>query len=234
MHIYGGEHGFVGSVPLVGATIPLAVGSALAAKFDQNGAVAVSYFGDGACEEGVLHESLNLAVTLKLPVLFVCENNLFASHMDIHLRQPSNRMARFAEANRVQARIVDGNDVVAVAAAALELTREMRSGKGPGFIEAVTYRWRGHVGPNMDIDVGVRRTMSDVNAWQKRDPIGRLVKAMEQCGMLSGTEFARLREEELEAVISARDKSREAPYPNPGSLLDKVYKSANPGQRLAT
>ena len=93
MHLYAGEQGFAGSVPIVGATVPLAVGAAMAAKMDGNGHVAVAYFGDGTCEEGVVHESLNLAVTHDLPVLFVVENNLFSSHMDIHLRQ--QRFVRF-------------------------------------------------------------------------------------------------------------------------------------------
>jgi len=120
MHLYDRSVGFYGSVPLVGATIPLAVGAGLAAKLDKGDAVGVTYFGDGAAEEGVFHESLNLAAAFALPVLFVCENNLFSSHLDIALRQPSDRIARFGEAHRVQSRTVDGNDVVAVARAARE------------------------------------------------------------------------------------------------------------------
>ena len=121
MHLVAPEQGFLGSVPIVAGTVPLAVGAALAAKMDGQGDIGVAYFGDGACEEGVVHESLNLAVCYGLPVLFVCENNLFASHMDVALRQPSDRMARFAEAHKIAARVVDGNDVLAVATAAAEL-----------------------------------------------------------------------------------------------------------------
>ncbi len=95
MHLYGEEVGFMGSVPLVGATIPLAVGAAIAAKMDGRGAIGVTYFGDGATEEGVFHESMNLAAAMRLPVLFVCENNLFSSHLYITQRQPSDRIARY-------------------------------------------------------------------------------------------------------------------------------------------
>ena len=95
MHLYAPDVGFMGSVPIVAATVPIAVGAGLAAKKDGANAVAVTYFGDGAVEEGVIHESLNLAAHMKLPVLFVCENNFYASHMDIRQRQPGDRTARF-------------------------------------------------------------------------------------------------------------------------------------------
>ncbi len=155
MHLYAPEVGFMGSVPIVAATVPVAVGAALAAKKDGNGAVAVSYIGDGAVEEGAVHESLNLASHMKLPVLFVCENNLYASHMDIAQRQPNDRTARFAEAAGIDALVIDGNSVTDVAAAAGHLIAAARRGDGPGYLEAVTYRWRGHVGPDENVDVGL-------------------------------------------------------------------------------
>ncbi len=178
MHLYGASVGFHGSVPLVGATIPIAVGAALAAQMDGGDSVAVAFFGDGACEEGVFHESLNLAVVYNLPMLFVCENNLFASHLDIQFRQPSDRVARYAEAHRIRNRTVDGNDVLAVQRAAKELIDAARAGQGPAMLEAVTYRFRGHVGPNEDIDVGVNRRMEDVEKWRQRCPIQRLSAAL--------------------------------------------------------
>ncbi len=178
MHLIDLEHGFYGSVPIVGATIPIAVGAALAAKLDrpEDMDMGVVYFGDGACEEGVLHESLNLAATMGLPAFFVAENNLFSSHLHISLRQPSDRLARFAVAHGVVHEVVDGNDVVAVSNAAKRLTRICRGGT-PVFLEAVTYRWRGHVGPREDVDVGVQRR-EDLKDWRKRDPIARLALGM--------------------------------------------------------
>lgn len=223
MHLYAGEQGFLGSVPIVAGTVPLAVGAALAAKMDGNGDIGVAYFGDGACEEGVVHESLNLAAIYKLPVLFVCENNLFSSHLDIALRQPSDRMARYADAHKVENRTVDGNDVVMMASAAAELVEHARSGRGPVFLEAVTYRWRGHVGPREDIDVGLRRSADDLIAWKRRDPIARLVAALLERGEFSSTMAQELEAEIQNEVASAVAAAKAAPWPEPSALLETVY-----------
>lgn len=226
MHLVGGEVGFVGSVPLVGATIPLAVGAALAARLDEGDAVAVTYFGDGAAEEGVLHESLNLAAVMRLPVLFVCENNLFSSHLDIKLRQPTDRVARYAEAHRMPAAVIDGNDLVEVAATAGGFVDAMRRGGGPAFLETVTYRWRGHVGPKEDIDVGVRRSMTEVMAWRRRDPIERLAAALVRDGHLSRADVAGIEQAERTATLAARDAALADPLPDPATVLDHVYHTA--------
>ncbi len=223
MHLYGADCGFFGSVPIVAGTIPIAVGAALAAKKDGGDNIAVSYLGDGSSEEGGFHESLNLASIYKLPTLFVCENNLFASHMDILLRQPSDRVSRYAEAHRIQVRLVDGNDVVAVANAARELIDSMRVGGGPGFLETVTYRWRGHVGPNEDEDVGVQREAEDIAAWKLRDPVRRLRDTMVTEGLLDKDNVTSLEIEVKDLVNEALNKAKAAPYPRPEALLDMVY-----------
>ena len=202
MHLYGPQVGFLGSVPIVGASVPIAVGAALAAKMDGKGDVAVSYFGDGAVEEGSVQESLNLAAIMKLPVLFVCENNLFASHMHIRLRQVGDSTARFAQAHGIPAAVVDGNDVVAVAAVAGEMVQRARSGEGPAYLEAVTYRWRGHVGPREDMDVGVKRSQ-DLVLWKGRDPIGRLAAALQMAGALSAERYAAMQAEVRQMVTEA-------------------------------
>ena len=136
---------------------------------DGNGDIGVAYFGDGACEEGVFHESLNLASVMKLPVLFVVENNLYSSHLDISLRQPADKTARFARAHSIKYDVVDGNDIISISNSASKIIEEIRNGKGPGFIEAVTYRWRGHVGPDENIDVGIRRSEIEIKKWKKLD-----------------------------------------------------------------
>ncbi len=223
MHLFGGEVGFHGSVPLVGATIPIAVGAALAAKMDAKGAVAVAFFGDGACEEGVFHESLNFASVYELPVLFVVENNLFSSHLDIQFRQPSDSVARFAEASRVPSAVVDGNDVLQVSRAAADLLRRGRQNEGPGLLEAVTFRFRGHVGPKEDIDVGVRRKMEDVQAWKARCPIQRLGTALAAAGVLSEASQESLRAEIEREADKQIERARQAPYPERSALLDRVY-----------
>jgi TPP-dependent pyruvate/acetoin dehydrogenase alpha subunit len=223
MHLYGGDFGFVGSVPIVAGTIPLAVGAGLAAKMDDCGDVAVAYFGDGATEEGSFQESLNVASVMGLPVVFVCENNLFSSHMYIGLRQPSGSTARFAKAHRIPAKVIDGNDVVAVTKAAGKAVCRARAGNGPSFIEAITYRWRGHVGSREDIDVGLKRSNSDLVLWKERDPIRRLVAALQNANLLSSGEFSALRDKVQELVLDVWARAEQAPYPEESILLDAVY-----------
>jgi TPP-dependent pyruvate/acetoin dehydrogenase alpha subunit len=226
MHLFAPEVGFHGSVPIVGATIPIAAGAALAAQMDGMGDVAVAYFGDGACEEGVFHETLNMAAVMKLPCIFVVENNLYSSHLDIGLRQAADSVARFADAAQVQSLVIDGNDVVAVRAAAADLIGAARRGEGPGLLEAVTFRWRGHVGPNEDIDVGVRRSPQELAAWKRRDPVSRLWSSLIADRGVD-TELLDKWSTEIRADIAASvDRARAAPYPEGNALLDLVYASA--------
>ena len=223
MHLWDQPRGFYGSVPIVAGTISLAVGAGLAAQLRGSDSIAVSYFGDGAAEEGVVHEALNLASVMKLPVLFVVENNLFSSHMHISLRQPSNAIVRFAEAHAIECDLVDGNDVVAVAKSAQRLIAHARAGRGPGFIEAVTQRWYGHVDWREDIDVGVNRSTVDLENWRARDPVGRLALALRGIGAWSDADQAA-----TEARIRARIDTDWAlaladPFPPAEALLARVY-----------
>lgn len=222
MHIVDNENGFKGSVPIVGATIPIATGAGLAAKMDKNGDISISYFGDGACEEGVLHESLNMASIMKLPVLYVCENNLFSSHLHIDLRQPSNSTSRFAAAHQIKFATVDGNDVTGMYRLLLKEIEGMRANSTPFFLEAYTYRWRGHVGHREDIDVGVKRG-DDLKAWKLRDPIQRLVESLLESNYMSNSEYKLLIEEINEKVESDWLKASLASYPEPNFLLKPVY-----------
>lgn len=223
MHLYSPEVGFQGSVPIVAATVPVAVGAALAAKKDGSPHVAVAYFGDGAVEEGGVHESLNLAAQMKLPVLFVCENNLYASHMDIAQRQPNDRTARIAEAHSVATSVIDGNDVIAVAEAAGDLIHNARCGNGPGYLETITYRWRGHVGPDENIDVGLRRSPEELAAWKRRDPVARLQAAMITRGDISEDDASAFTAEIFTSVEGAAKRAYDAPWPDRSALLDYVY-----------
>ncbi|NQW57452.1 MAG: thiamine pyrophosphate-dependent dehydrogenase E1 component subunit alpha, partial [Polynucleobacter sp.] len=177
MHLWDGPNGFYGSVPIVAGTVPLAVGAALASKLQGKGDISVAYFGDGAIEEGVVHESLNLARQLQVPILFVCENNLFSSHMHISQRQPLTSVARFALANDIQCEVIDGNNIVSVEESAGKMIDIARTKHLPVFIEAFTYRHYGHVDWREDIDVGVNRSPEDLNLWKSRDPIDRLETA---------------------------------------------------------
>jgi TPP-dependent pyruvate/acetoin dehydrogenase alpha subunit len=237
MHLWAEDRGFKGSVPIVAGTVSLAVGAGLAAEMDVRQQMAakkstdrsqfsadigITYFGDGAAEEGSVHESLNMAAQMKLPVLFVCENNFFSSHLHIRLRQPSDKVSRYAEAHKVAYELVDGNDVAAVQAAAGRLIERARRGEGPGFLEAVTYRWRGHVGPREDDDVGLKRK-DDLKAWKGRDPIRRLKESMLLTGEFSEKQLDDLESQIHNEVEQAWDAAIKAPYPEANALLDLVY-----------
>ena len=226
MHLIDRAKGLYGTVPIVAATIPIAVGAALAAKMDGRGDIGVSFFGDGATEEGAFHESMNLAAALNLPALFVCENNMFSSHLHIGLRQPANSVARYAEAHQIGWSRVDGNDVGAVSRAAGAAVEQMRRAGGPYFLELVTYRWRGHVGPREDEDVGVQRK-DDLTLWKRRDPVGRTAAALIKASMTDEDEVASLRRRAYQEVEQAWTESSRDPYPEPSALLQHVYAAAS-------
>ena len=227
MHLIDLAHGLMGTVPIVGATIPMAVGAGLAAKMDGRGDVAVSFFGDGATEEGGFHEAMNLAAIMGLPVLFACENNLFSSHLHIDLRQPADSVSRYADAHRMPWTRVDGNDVVAVAEAAAEAVDAMRAGGGPRFLELATYRWRGHVGPREDEDVGVKRK-DDLGRWKGRDPIRRLADALSAAGELDARGWAEERRRIRSEVEAAWEQASRDSYPPAEALLQYVYAAGHP------
>lgn len=223
MHLWDQPNGFYGSVPIVSGTVPLAVGAGIAASIQKTNDIAVSYFGDGAMEEGVVHESLNLAKITNSPVLFVAENNLFSSHMHISLRQPNSMLSRFAIANKIPYEIVDGNDIVSINNAANKLIKNLRNGNGPGFIEAVTFRWYGHVDWREDIDVGVNRSNQEIKKWKKRDPILRLKRALLNNNLIKENQIESLENDVNCSIDSSWDKALLAPFPPAESLLSRVY-----------
>ena len=227
MHLYDQPNGFYGSVPIVAGTVALAVGAAMAAKMQKTDDIGVVYIGDGALEEGVVHESFNLAKIQKAPMLFVIENNLFASHMHISSRQPSDMTSRFAIANNIPHKLVDGNDVVAVSKASKELIDDMRAGKGPALIELVTYRWYGHVDWRVDVDVGVKRSLDDVENWKKRDPILRLSKSMIKAKIWTMEQEKILNNKIDKEIQIAWEKAMNDSYPSSDATLKYVYSQEN-------
>jgi TPP-dependent pyruvate/acetoin dehydrogenase alpha subunit len=223
MHLFDQSNGFYGSTPIVAGTVSLAVGAALAAKMQNSKDIGVSYIGDGAVEEGVVHESFNLAKVLKLPVLFVIENNLFASHMHISLRQPSETTSRFAEANYISYKLLDGNDVITVAQNSKDLMDNLRNGEGPAILELVTYRWYGHVDWREDIDVGVARSMEDIKNWKARDPIHRLSQSMIYSKIWTKEEENELSNKIDREIQIAWDRAMNDPCLSKDSILKFVY-----------
>lgn len=223
MHLWDGASGFSGSVPIVAGTVSLALGAALAAKLGGRSSVAVAYLGDGAMEEGVVHESLNFARVHRLPILFVVENNLFASHMHASLRQPTDACCRFAEANLIEHELLDGNDVCKVASVAANAIDKCRSGDGPFFIEAVTYRWFGHVDWREDVDVGVSRSKDDIAHWRSRDPLRRLTTSMVGAGMIDPHQIIEIESMIKDEIDKHWESAMEADFPGSQELLGRVY-----------
>lgn len=200
MHLVDRSVGFEGSVPIVAGTIPIAVGAALKSKMKKDKTISIAFFGDGACEEGTFHESLNFASINSLPIIFVAENNLFSSHLDIHLRQPSNRLSRYADAHKIENHCLDGNDVSKIFKTVRSRIKKLRAGKGPLFLECITYRHLGHVGPENDIDVGVNRKIKDLNLWLKNDPILRLTNTLIKKKILKKNEILKIENEIFDYV----------------------------------
>jgi len=221
MHLIAREVGILGTVPLVAATIPLAVGSALAAKLRRERRVSVAFFGDGATEEGHFHESLNLAAIHGLPVLFVCENNFYASHLHLNERHLLDNLDKAGELHGVPGRRVDGNDTVAIYNATVLAIERARRGEGPTLLECRTFRWRGHVGPALDIDVGIRRR-DELKTWYEHDPISEVRRRLVEAGV-DETDLDLTMKEVQAAVDDAVAFARSSPYPAPESLADHVY-----------
>jgi pyruvate dehydrogenase E1 component alpha subunit len=223
VHLNDPRVGYLGSTAILGEAIALAVGSAWAFAMDGTSRVEAAFFGDGATEEGVFWECINFAVVRRVPVLFVCENNLYSTHTGLHVRQPRELpIYQRVAAQGLPAVQVDGNDVFAVHRLAQEAVAEMRAGKGPFFIEAATYRWREHVGPLWDYDWGYR-TKDEVDAWMARCPIQRATAVVLEQGRCTEAEIAGWREEIQAEVDRAVVHAKASPFPSPAELLRGVY-----------
>ena len=224
MHLASPDIGLPGSSAIVAGTIPLAVGSALAFSLKGQDIVSVVFFGDGAVNEGTWYESLNFASLKKLPVIFVCENNLYSTHMPISGCLADANIHQKAEIFKMPGIRVDGNNVVDVFKAAELAIENARHGNGPSLIECMTYRWRGHVGPNYDLDKGLR-SKKELDYWMNRCPIKALERFLLEHDILPEPERIQIGEgidkEIEEAVVFAR----ESPYPDESELLNNVFKA---------
>lgn len=224
MHLVAPQVGILGTVPLVAATIPLAVGAGMAARLRGERRVSVAFFGDGAVEEGHFHESLNLAALYKAPVIFVCENNLYASHMGLLERRVDDNIHTAAALHGAAGEVVDGNDVLAVHAAASAAVARARRGEGPTLLECRTYRWRGHVGPSWDMDVGVQRK-DELHEWLPRDPLARLASSLQEAGVQASV-LESLRAGIGLEVAEAIEFARASAFPEAAEVARHVYVQA--------
>ena len=223
VHLTQRDWGFIASSAILGQTIAAAVGSALALSMDSLPNVAVSFFGDGAVDEGVFTESLNFASLHGLSVIFICENNLYSTQTPAEFRRPKDVLiTERAEIFGVRSVQVDGNNVVAVYEAATEARSLCMAGRGPVFIECLTYRWREHVGPYEDYELGYR-TKKELDSWKKRDPIRALGDSLIAAGTSSQEQvngWTTAIKEEIDAAVG---RARSNPFPAPSSLYDNVY-----------
>jgi pyruvate dehydrogenase E1 component alpha subunit len=221
MHLVWPEHGILGTVPIVAGTVPLAVGAALAAKLRRNDTVSVAFFGDGALEEGHVYESMNIAALHGLPVIFVCENNLYASHLHLSERRCKDALHEASGFHGIPGSTIDGNDVEEVCAIARDAVERARAGCGPTFLECKTFRWRGHVGPSWDSDVGVKRK-DELKDWLPKDPIGRARSLLCQMG-ISSNDIDSVSRDAMEEVDSAVEFARNSPCPTAETVCDHVF-----------
>ncbi len=222
MHVTDPDVGFMGSSAIVAGTVPIAVGAGLSAKMDKGRRVSVAFFGDGATDEGVFFESVNLAALYEIPVIFICENNLFSTHLPIFKRQKKTELFQKARSFGINAKRIDGNNPFEVYSAAGKMIRMARDGNGPSFLECMTYRWLAHVGPTPDIDIGYRRK-EDIEHWQGRCPIRFLTDYLirEKCATEETLEI--LEKEVREEVDQALAFARNSNVPCQDHLKSKLF-----------
>jgi pyruvate dehydrogenase E1 component alpha subunit len=216
MHIVDMDRGILGTSAVVGTTVPIAVGYSLALAREGKGRIAVSFFGDGATEEGVFYESLNFAALHKLPVLFVCENNGYAIHTPIEKRWATSQLGERVATYGIPLYQVPDSDVLKLWQIASDAYAGMRQGSGPVFIECRTYRWKEHVGPGEDYDAGYR-TRGELQPWVENDQV-RAVGAMLDAKIKAGIDA------DVERDVAAAIEFAEAsPFPDAGELYTNVY-----------
>jgi pyruvate dehydrogenase E1 component alpha subunit len=200
MHMIDLDVGFMGATPIVGGTVPLAVGAAWASKLQKKTDVTVIFFGDGCFEEGVVHESLNFAALHQLPILFVCENNDFSVYTRRNERQPDRSIHEIAAAHGIKTAYGDGNDVELIFNLTSSALKDLRSGNGPWFLELSAYRWREHCGPDFD-DHLQYRTLEEIESGKAACPIERFKNKSLGNGLFSSAEIEKM-EREIKTEIN--------------------------------
>jgi TPP-dependent pyruvate/acetoin dehydrogenase alpha subunit len=209
MHVADPARGVLGANAIVGASVPLAVGAGMSSKLLGQGRVAVAFFGEGAVNQGAFHEAFNLAAIWNLPVLFVCENNVYSEFSDSRKMSRVPAVADRARGYGVEASTLDGNDVAAVREAALAAAASCRAGNGPVLIEAETYRWQGHY----EGDAQPYKPADEVEAWRDRDPLVLAARRLASDGTAGEDELRAVEERARERVDEAVERARAAPAP---------------------
>ena len=222
MHLIDLDAGFMGATPIVGGTVPIAVGSAWASCLKNSSDVTVVFFGDGCFEEGVMHESLNFAALHNLPIVFICENNSYSVYTPLRLRQPKRPIYKLAAAHGLVATVGDGNDVDAVHELAKQSIAAARAGQGPQFLELNTFRWLEHCGPSFDHELNYR-TATDIEAGLADCPIERCKAVMTKQDMNIQPVMEKLEKKILQEIEEAFAFSKRSPNPLPSMAAEKLY-----------
>ena len=217
MHLVDIDRGVMGTSAVVGTTISNAVGYAYAIKLRKEKRIVVSFFGDGAVEEGTFHESLNFAVLKKLPILFVCENNLYAIHSHQASRQAMSSIYEWVRSYGIESVRIEDNDLIDIYKTTCAYRDQILAGDGPYFMECMTYRWREHVGPGLDFDLGYR-TADESQLWQDTD---QLLKLEAQISDKDREEIHFQIKKEIEEAVEFAEAS---PFPDTSELYTHVFK----------
>jgi len=219
MHIHDIEHGNFGATGIVAAGLSVAAGIALSLKLHHDGRILLSFFGDGATNEGEWHETLNIASLWKLPVVFICDNNQYGMSMAAEKVMAVEHVAQRASAYCMPGVTVDGSDPIAVYLAVKEGVERARRGEGPSLIENLSYRWRGH----SKSDRNLYRTGGEIDEWKKADPIPRFAIHLMEAGILDEESIDRVEKEALESIQKATEIALTLPEPDPARVEDEVY-----------
>ena len=223
MHLIDLKAGFLGAVPIVGSTIPIAAGVALGTLMKGEKRITTVFFGDGTIEEGVFHEALNFAALKKLPMLFVCENNLYSVYSPLSVRQPANReIVSIARGHGVESYQGDGNDVLDVYHLTQKAVNTINQCGGPVFLEFKTYRWREHCGPNYDNTIGYR-TEKEFLSWKERCPIERFKHYLMQQEMMDSHIVEDMCKKINIEIKSAIHIAKKSVFPNKEELFEGIY-----------
>lgn len=222
MHLLDKSVGMMGSSAIVAGIIPIATGAALAAQMRGESKITAVFIGDAAVEEGAAWESMNFAALKKLPILYVCENNFYSVCSPLEVRQPEGApIYRKAEAFGLYAEAIDGNNVLQVYEASKRAVEWIQSGRGPAFIEAYTYRWKGHHGGEDDTKLGYR-SFAELAEWQQYDPVAMLQAVLIEKQWLTKQEVDSMREVLLREVAASFDHALKSPEPTIDELLTHV------------
>lgn len=217
MHLIDVEAGVMGQSAIVGTTIPQAVGFAFAQKYLKSKRIVVSFFGDGAVEEGVFHESMNFAALKKLPIIFICENNYYAIHTHQTQRQSNLNIWQKAQSYNIPSEWIEGNDIFKIYERISQTVKALRSGReGPFFFECMTYRWKEHVGPGDDFHLGYR-TEKERKPWVKNDQVQKLA------ALLDPKKRKEIETQVEGEIIEAFEFAEKSPFPKDSELFTDVF-----------